>query len=155
MPIHGQLTSMVPCVVCQTFDSSLPGSCLLLPHRFRCSILKDDCTVCLSLNRSLDVQEKVPAAAASGPIIVKSVSRIITGRSVLGNGGLRIPTVFAPLYSGYKFMLQAVESPPGTTLELRNMTVVIADGVFTELHSSGMMDYFDLGTAARVCFMNR
>lgn len=89
---------------------------------------------------------------------------MLVGQSLLNNGGLRVPTIYAPEYADQRFQLLGVENPPGTILELRNMTFVLPDGVFDAvgpngsvqaLHSSGMMDYFELGKAARVCIINR
>lgn len=106
----------------------------------------------------LDLQEKVSPVQAD-TIVVRPQTRIIAGKSVLGNGGLRVPTIFAPEYSGYKFQVQGVEQPPGTILEFRNMTIVMPDAVFdspeTNFQESSIMDYFDMGTSARVCFLNR
>jgi hypothetical protein len=67
----------------------------------------------------------------------------------------RIPTIFAPFYSGFKFRLAGRESPPGTTLFFTNFTILVANGTYENLFTSGMMEYFDFGTAARLCVANR
>lgn len=68
---------------------------------------------------------------------------------------LRIPTIFAPQYSGYKFEIQGVTEPPGATLHFSNMTIVMPDAKYSAMATSGFMEYFDLGERARVCVANR
>lgn len=92
---------------------------------------------------------------SAGPVVVNPPSRIISGRSNLGNGGLRIPTVFSPEYAGYTFQMVGVDFPPGAILEMRNMTVVLPGVAFKDLDASPLFDYFTIGNAGRVCFMNR
>lgn len=108
------------------------------------------------------MQEEIPAAEAIeiGPIKYPGI--LLKGRSVSTNTQpqeqshtLRIPTVFAPFYAGAVFPIQASNAPPGTTLHFANMTLFVANATYATLGESGVMDYFQLGTHARVCFSNR
>lgn len=101
------------------------------------------------------VQTPISVEDAAGPIIAPAPSRIVSGRSNLGNGGLRVPTIFAPEYAGYRFEVAGVDFPPGAILEMRNMTVVLPGVAFNELDASPLFEYFTMGQSARVCFMNR
>ena len=104
-------------------------------------------------------QNEVPAADAQLAPVIPFPGRQLKGKSVLLSQSdeqpLRIPTIFAPFYSGYKFQLEGREAPPPTTLHLSNMTLLVANATYANLPTSGMMDYFDLGTSARVCVTNR
>lgn len=67
----------------------------------------------------------------------------------------RIPTVLSFFHTGTKFRIEGSTSPPGASLYFSNVTVLVANASFAYLHSSGIMDFFELGKIARFCFMNR
>jgi hypothetical protein len=105
------------------------------------------------------LQQAVPASQAIELPEIAFPGLHISGHSVVDSVSeeepKRIPTVFAPFYSGCKFRLAERESPPGTTLFLTNLTLLVANGTYESLFTSGMMDFFSLGTAARICVANR
>jgi hypothetical protein len=105
------------------------------------------------------MQRAVPAWQAQEVPLITFPGRQFTGHSVLDSVAnlhlKRIPTIFAPFYSGFKFKLAGRQSPPGTTLFLTNLTLLVANATYDNLFTSGMMEYFTFGTYARVCFSNR
>ena len=107
----------------------------------------------------LRVQQLVPAALATLAPVIQFPGRQLTGKSVIDSLSdkqpKRIPTVFNPFYSGFKFRLVARESPPGTTLHFSNMTLMVQNATYDSLATSGVMDFFEFGDSARVCITNR
>jgi hypothetical protein len=105
------------------------------------------------------MQRAIPAWQAKEVPKIVFPGRQFTGHSVLDSvtdeQPKRIPTIFAPFYSGFKFKLAGRDSPPGTTLFLNNLTFLVANGTYEDLFTSGMMDFFSFGTAARMCVSNR
>ena len=105
------------------------------------------------------LQQMIPAAEASLAPEIQFPGRQLKGRSVLDTLAdrqpKRIPTIFAPFYSGFKFRLVERETPPGTTLHFSNMTLMLPNATYENLASSGMMEYFDFGQSARTCITNR
>lgn len=104
------------------------------------------------------VQEMVPSSEAM-PIPVNFPALSLKGQSVehttSAGHPLRIPTIFAPQYSGYKFELEGLSQPPGTTLHVSNMTIVDANAEYANMAKSDLLDYFDFGQNSRVCATNR
>jgi hypothetical protein len=105
------------------------------------------------------MQRAVPAWQAQEVPVIVFPGRQFTGHSVLGSVAnvqlKRVPTIFAPFYSGFKFRMAGRESPPGTAVLFTNITLLVANATYETLFTSGMMDFFALGTLARVCFSNR
>ena len=91
--------------------------------------------------------------------MIQFPGRQLKGRSVIetlsDEQPKRIPTVFAPFYSGYRFEMEGRETPPGTTLHLSNMTILVPNATYENLGTSGIMDYFEFGDSARFCITNR
>jgi hypothetical protein len=77
------------------------------------------------------LQRAIPARQAKPFPKIHFPGRQLTGHSVLDSvtdmQPKRVPTIFAPFYSGYKFSLAGRESPPGTTLFLTNFTILVAN----------------------------
>lgn len=63
--------------------------------------------------------------------------------------------MFAPFHAGAKFSLQGRDTPPGTTLAFSNVTPLLPNATYAGIFDSGLMEFFDLGRSARVCFTNR
>jgi hypothetical protein len=105
------------------------------------------------------MQRAIPAWQAKEVPAIVFPGRHFTGHSVLDSvtdeQPKRIPTIFAPFYSGFRFKLAGREVPPGTSLFLTNLTFLVANGTYENLFTSGMMDFFSFGTAARMCVLNR
>jgi hypothetical protein len=105
------------------------------------------------------LQPAIPASQAKDLPPIFWPGREVKGRSVpASDSGMqpkRIPTIFAPFHSGYKFSLAGRESPPGSVLLFSNMTLLMANATYSSFNTSGIMEYFDLGTNARFCFINR
>jgi hypothetical protein len=108
----------------------------------------------------LQMQEEIPAnqarptgqIRAAGPIIAQGHSVIDT---VDDRQRKRIPTVLSFFHTGRRFVIASSASPPGVSLYFSNMTVLVANSTFTNLHSSGIMVFFELGRIAQFCFLNR
>jgi hypothetical protein len=103
-------------------------------------------------------QRAIPAWQAKGLPEIGFPGRQYTGHSVLDSvteeQPKRIPTIFAPFYSGFKFKLAGRDSPPATTLFLTNLTFLVANATYQDIFASGMMDFFTLGTVSRLCVAN-
>eukprot|EP00892_Ulva_mutabilis_P007870 jgi/Ulvmu1/5455/UM226_0003.1 len=100
----------------------------------------------------------VPASAATPTLIVKFPGVSLRGESVLDTLSAqqlrRIPTVFAPFRAGTIFQVDGQDTPPGVTLNFSNMTLFMPDVIYEDIYTSGLMEYFQFGRSARVCFTN-
>lgn len=98
------------------------------------------------------MQDPVPADATK-EIVVESPGRLFTGKSTPGpEEGLRIPTVFAPFYSGFSFrVVEEAQGDRPPIIVFRNMTFFVPNTTYLELPTSRALDYFELGHV-RLCF---
>jgi hypothetical protein len=67
----------------------------------------------------------------------------------------RLPTAFAPLYAGVRFILSDSTSTRGTKFTMSNMTIVVGESSLTGLATSGALQFFDFGVASSWCVQNR
>jgi hypothetical protein len=104
------------------------------------------------------VKDLIPAVSAQ-TVTVPSPGRIFTGRSAPAKGAklpilTRIPTVFSPFHAGVVFEQEKGLDALGNSFPIhviRNMTVLVSNSSFAELHRSGFMDFFSL----KACFTER
>lgn len=102
----------------------------------------------------------MPAAAATeiGPILFPG--KLLKGSSTAQDTQhaphvVRLPIVYAPFHAGIVFPVQGTASAPGATLHFSNVTFLVSNATYDALGASGAMDFFALGSYARVCFSNR
>ena len=109
----------------------------------------------------MHVQDPVPASEATDVTTLDYPGVSIRARSVpeLSADGSaqprRIPTVFAPFHAGVKFALGARQAPPGVTLHISNVTLLLPNVTYSGVFESGFMDFFEMGRFARMCFTDR
>lgn len=105
------------------------------------------------------MQGPIPAAEATFAPVMQHPGRQLTWKSVLDTLSpqqrRRIPTISAPFYSGYKFELEDKSQPDCTISHFTNITTMIANDTYEHLATSGLLDFFQLGTYAVICITNR
>lgn len=105
------------------------------------------------------MQPLVPPSHAQVTPIIDLPGVVLQGESLLDTLSTeqpkRIPTVFAPFHAGWIFRTDSRDAPPGVTLQFSNMTLLLSNVTYEGIYESGLMEFFDLGTSAQVCFVNR
>lgn len=105
------------------------------------------------------MQAPVPPGDAAEMQLVEFRGVAVQGESVLDTLSVvqprRIPTVFAPFHAGTKFSVQGRDTPPSTTLNFANMTLLLPNVTYEGIYEGGFLDFFDLRQSARISFTNR
>ena len=106
------------------------------------------------------MQPEVPAAEAQELTLVTFPGVEARGASMGGGVGprsRRVPSVYAPFHSGFKFRIDDSDSDTAI-VNLSNMTILIPNATYEGLGTSGFLDFFSLADGQEqdlVCVQNR